>query len=462
MAQMNALALALGALLALPAAAQDRSQEAREASARGDTAAAISIMREHLAAHPDDAAAKKDLARYYIWTGAYIEADALLSPMADGDAEARSLLAYNAAWAGRIDRALALNADGLARDAGDFQANYTQAIALRQTARAYTAWPHVETVERAKPGSRDATDLRTGTRQRTASEVSLSWGLSDDSDDIRADRVGLSAAIDVAQDWRLLADWSTGSYRAPIGGGYQPVSGGTRIDEDQLWLGASYTPAQDTVITAMAGRSRTDLESDTLGLLRIDQRVNDDWRFSLGADRDRLGISPRSVSLGLMRDRYLAQVRYTPDLHWTADALFSRQDISDGNARSEVQLAVRRAVVRSPRAWLDIGGEVQWLSYDEAPGTGYYAPDNYRRFALTASAYLPVSQDAGFSLRAGAGLQRDETFSGWESANDLGVDFTSRFARDWQLQISAGYSNRAQAAGVYDARSFGVRLRKQF
>ena len=169
MAQMTALALALGALLALPAAAQDRSQEARAASARGDTAAAISFMREHLAEHPDDAAAKKDLARYYIWSGAYIEADALLAPMADGDAEARALLAYNAAWAGRIDRALALNADGLTRDAGDFQANYTQAIALRQTARAYAAWPHVETVERLKPGSRDATDLRRGTRQRTAS-----------------------------------------------------------------------------------------------------------------------------------------------------------------------------------------------------------------------------------------------------------------------------------------------------
>ena len=460
MAQMTALALALGALLALPAAAQDRSTEAREASARGDTAAAITAMREHLAAHPDDAAAKKDLARYYIWTGAYIEADALLTPMADGDDEAKALLAYNAAWAGRIDQALALNADGLAQDG--FQAHYTQAIALRQTARGYRAWPHVEAVDRIKPDSQDARDLRRGTRQHTASEVSLSWGLSDDSDDIRADRIALSAAIDVAQDWRLLGTWSTGSYRAPIGGGYQPVSGGTRIDEDQFWLGAAYTPAQDTVITAMAGRSRTDLESDTLGLLRIDQRVNDDWRFSLGADRDRLGISPRSVSLGLMRDRYLAQVRYTPDLYWTADALFSRQDISDGNERSEIQLAVRRAVVRSPRAWLDVGGEVQWMSYADAPGTGYYAPDNYRRIALTASAYLPVNPDAGFSLRAGAGLQRDESFSGWESANDLAVDFTSRFADDWQVQISAAYSNRAQAAGVYDARSFGVRLRKQF
>ena len=100
MAQMKTLTLALTALLALPTAAQDRSQEAREASARGDTGAAITAMQAHVAAHPEDAAAKKDLARYLLWTGSYAEADALLAPMAATDPEAAALQANNAAWAG--------------------------------------------------------------------------------------------------------------------------------------------------------------------------------------------------------------------------------------------------------------------------------------------------------------------------------------------------------------------------
>ena len=70
MAKMKTLTLAVAALLALPVAAQDRSQEAREASARGDTKAAITAMQAHVAAHPDDAAAKKDLSRYLMWNGA--------------------------------------------------------------------------------------------------------------------------------------------------------------------------------------------------------------------------------------------------------------------------------------------------------------------------------------------------------------------------------------------------------
>ena len=55
---------------------------------------------------------------------------------------------------------------------------------------------------------------------------------------------------------------------------------------------------------------------------RKEQALHDRWgRLGLGADRDRLGISPRSVSLGLMRDRYLAQVRYTPEFSRLARAL---------------------------------------------------------------------------------------------------------------------------------------------
>lgn len=462
MAQMKTLTLALAALLALPAAAQDRSQEAREASARGDTAAAITAMQAHVAAYPEDAAAKKDLARYLLWTGAYAEADALLAPMAATDPEAAALQANNAAWAGKIDQALQLNAAGMQKSPPDFLAQFTQAVALRQTAQAYRAWPHVDAAEALQPGGKDVNDLRRGTRVHTASEVVAGWTLLDDSDDIRAERFGLSAAVRLSDDWRLIGGWSNTDYRAPIGGGYEPVSGGDSIDDRQYWLGVAVTPAPDTRITAQLGRSETDADDDTTGLLRVDQRINDDFSFSAGYDRNRLGISPRSVSLGLMRDQFVGQIHYTPGYHWTFDAFGSYQEIDDGNNRSEWQLAARRAVVRSSKLQLDLGGEVQWLSFANATGNGYYAPDSYKRAALTASAYLPFSDDVGLYARAGVGLQRDESFSSWKSANDISVELIAGIFSDWELRISAGYSDRAQQAGLYDANSFGVQIKRRF
>jgi hypothetical protein len=320
----------------------------------------------------------------------------------------------------------------------------------------------VEAAERAQPGGKDAVDLRRGTRVRTSSELTLGWGLTDDSDDIQVERYGLAANIRLSDDWRLLGNWAEYGYSAPIGGGYEPIGGGTSIDDSQFWIGVSNTPATDSRWTALIGTSDTDAGSETLGLLSWDQRVSDDWRFSVGADRNRLGISPRSVSLGLMRDQFLVQARYAPGLDWTWDGFASYQDISDGNGRTELLFAGRRAVVRNQNVQLDLGGEVNWQSYDDDPGNGYYSPENYRRVSLTAAAYFPFTENTGLALRAGLGVQRDEDFENWKSANDISLEYVAGIFSDWELRLQAGYSDRAQAAGVYDASSFGVQIKRRF
>ena len=462
MAKITALSAALACALAMPALAQDLALTAHEAAARGDLAAAITRMQAHIQAQPGDSAARKDLARYYLWTGDYAEADALLSPMAGTDAEAKSLLANTSAWAGKVDRALALNAEALAEQTPNFLAQFTQAVALRQTAQAGRAWPYVEAAERMQPEGKDVKDLRRGTYVRTASDITLQWGLLDDSDDIRAERFALSANIRMDDDWYLLGGWSHTDYRAPIGGGYEPISGGDSIADRQFWLGAAFTPAADTRITMAVGRSDSKAGDETTGLLRVDQRASDDFSFSVGFDRNRLGISPRSVSLGLMRDQWWLQARYTPGYHWTFDAAASFDDINDGNRRSDWQFAARRAILRNQTVQLDLGAEVQWLGFNNNPGNGYYAPDNYRRAALTASAYFPIGDDAGFYARAGVGMQRDESFSSWKSANDISVEWVTGIFSDWELRIQAGYSDRAQQTGLYDANRFGVQIKRRF
>jgi len=133
--------------------------------------------------------------------------------------------------------------------------------------------------------------------------------------------------------------------------------------------------------------------------LGLDQRFSDSFRIDLLADHDRLAASPRSVSLGLDRTGIAGHAQWTPDFNWTGDLWLRRNHYSDSNASVGWDAALRRAVVRKPGFMLDLGAIAQHLSFDENPGHGYYAPDSYRRYALTVFSYVGLGENAGSLAR---------------------------------------------------------------
>jgi thioredoxin-like negative regulator of GroEL len=94
---MRPLPLALAVLLALAAPrafAQDPSKadQAHVMMGQGNAQAAMMLMREHVAEHPGDGAARMDLARYLAWNGDYAKALKVLlaDPAAADSAEGRA------------------------------------------------------------------------------------------------------------------------------------------------------------------------------------------------------------------------------------------------------------------------------------------------------------------------------------------------------------------------------------
>jgi hypothetical protein len=155
-------------------------------------------------------------------------------------------------------------------------------------------------------------------------------------------------------------------------------------------------------------------------------------------------------------------VHWTPDLRWTGDLVVRHEDYADGNESIEWTAAMRRAVLRNPGLMLDLGAMVQHLSHDENLGNGYYAPDRYRRYGLTANAYFGVSDDVGLSLQGGLGRQRDETFTSWRRANDISAALVFGIHSPWQFLIHGGYSERVQMSGAYEGYSWGMALTRRF
>lgn len=484
MAQMTSLvrtplAWIIGALLALPvtALAQDAmsqgtaplDDQARVLMGNGDASGALRLMREHVTAHPDDSDARLDLVRYLTWNGDYSGAKRILAadPSAAQTPEGQQVLAALLAWGGRIDGALQANAPLLAADADAFIPNYTQAIALRQTARPRTALPYVNTVNRLKPDSKDAVGLERGTHRYTDSFIALDYQRGEDSDDLVRSLPTLRAEIAQGDALRYTVELGRWDYRSPLTSPFVSIDGNRSIDETRGLFGIRYAASLRTELSAAIGRSSIDNAfngNDGLTVWRasVRHRANDDLRFDLGIDHDRVTASPRSVSLGLDRTSASGHLQWTPDLDWTGDVWIRHDDYSDDNTSLEWSAALRRAVVRKPGVLLDLGVAAQHIGFDFNPGNGYYAPDNYRRYAVTANGYFGLSDDIGLSWQASLGRQRDETFSGWRRASDVGGSMVFGIFSPWQFGVNAGYSERVQGTGAYEGFSWGMTLTRRF
>lgn len=468
MAQVKALAWIIAAVLALPAtgSAQEAplDAQARARMGEGDATAALRLMREHVATHPDDQAAVLDLARYLTWNGDYAAAMRVLdaNPQARDSPDGQQVRAMLLAWAGRVDAARTANAPLLQQAPDALLPNYTEAIALRQTAQPATALPYVAEVERARPGSRDASDLARGTRIHTDSFVALDVQHGKDSDDLARWTPTLRAEVAQGDALRYTAELGRWRYSAPLSSPFVGVGGERSLSEDRALVGVRYAPNLRTTLGAAVGASSLDGHSQTLWRLSLDERAGDSWRFGAIADHDRLAASPRALSLGIERTGLAGSVHWTPDLLWTGDLWLRRDHYGDGNDSLLLNAALRRAVVRAPRFLLDLGGAVEHQHYDDNPGDGYYAPDDYRRFAATANAYASLGDNSGLSVQLGLGRQRDERFASWRRANDIAAALVFGIYSPWQLSLNAAYSQRVQMTGAYEGRSWGMTLTRRF
>lgn len=465
MAQVKPLILCIvAALSAAQANAQSLDTQARTRMSEGDSRGALELMQQHVDATPEDSAARLDLVRYQTWAGKYAQAEKTLmvNPALAATEEGRTLHANLLAWGGRWEAANEINAVLLQANPEDFMANYNQAIILRQTAKPALAMPFVDKVNALRPGTKDARDITRGTKVRTDSFVSFDWQQFDDSIDIKSTQPRLLGSFVLNDEWRLTAEIGRNDIGAPLSSPYAPIYGGRSVDESRGLIGARFAPTEQLAFNVAIGQSN--IPNDTTGLWRagVDYRASDNWSWAGGADRDRVMISPRSASLEITREAFEIRTRFTPDMNWTANASLRFDNYSDNNDRNEFNVSVSRAVVRQPGFMLDLGGAVQHLHYDSDPGNGYYAPDNYRRYSITASSYIGFTDDVGLSLQGGLGRQRDENFTSWRSANDISAELVVGIFSPWELRVRAAYSERVQNVGAYDGNNVGFTLTRRF
>lgn len=461
------LACVLACALSLkPAFAQNAVayQPALDAAWNGRTSEALHLIDAYLAKHPDDHAARLDRTRFLAWLGDYAKADDALAGFGADDKEAAALHARVLAWAERRDAALALNNPLYAADPDDYDNAWTQALILRQGEWPHRALPALATVQAVKPDGKDTIDLAKAVRLPLFSSIGLTPSLHSDSDDIEIRSIAADTNLWLSDRWRLLASATRREHSAAFGGPFAPLLGDNQVDEDRVGTGLRFAPSPDTALELWLGNSRTDNgvggDNKTIGHLQFSQRASDAFLYALTVDRDRVDQSPRA--LAVMHHGLTADLRWTPTLRDRVDARIASDDFDDDNRRTSMLANYAHAVYRGEHVMFDLGLQAEGQHNTRNTGNGYYSPDHYRRYAVAASSYISLSEEAGLYLSVALGQQKDETFDNWKRATDVNAELTLGIFSHWQLVSRAGYSQRLNQFGHYEGTTIGLELRYRF
>jgi tetratricopeptide (TPR) repeat protein len=434
----------------------------------GDSANAY---RDYLAKHPDVAAPWMEYIVVVTEMGDYARAMELLEDYRKrfGDNVAyRKQKARVLAWAERPTPSLGIVRELEPTLPGDFELGYTRTVALHYAHRPREALASLDEVARLRPDSKETIDLGRFIRTPLRSNATVGFGYFTGSDDVTLRHAGVRGEYVFNPETRLFGGADRQRISADVGSGYEKPDGGTSIGYNRAWIGVQHRYSPKLSVDAQIGGGSAESDSRFIYEVGADIQPTDELAMRLSHRDDLHAVSPLAAKLGIERRANTLDATWAPDLRYTIASRFAYDTFSDGNDRWEVELAPRRAFMRTQRLNLDIGISGRWFGYDEDPGNGYYSPSSYERYALTAFTYWKISDDDGVSVTISAGPYKDSTMNGFRSGGDIVAEGFFGLYRDWFLDVKAALSNYGGGAtggagtGGYRSSLFEISLTRRF
>lgn len=440
---------------------------ARARSWAGKLDKAARDYRAYLKQYPANRDALFEYARVEAWRGDFPAALEVLENIRErfGVTERyRQEKARFLAWAGRPTASKALLDSLLERHPEDYELNYTRTVNLYREHRVEEALGSLVTLQRLRPDAKETDDIVRTVRTPTRSSLDLGVSYYNDSNQIRIRGMELYGTLGIRPRTKISAGIEHQALRAKLDTGLETIDGEERISDSKIWLGGRHRFSPTLALEGRVGRGTIEGEPDDYRLyrLRADLQLGDNLAIWAGRERDLFALSPRSVSLGIKQEGNKLGISWEPSLRYVLEAETSYDTLSDDNLRRELLVAPRRTMLRREKINLDLGVSGQWLRFDKDLDHGYYDPQNYRRYALTAFGYWKISEDDGVSLVASAGLHKDEDFTDFKFGGDLVAVGTFGLYRDWMGRIRIDYSDRYQEAGSYDGMAIDAILTRRF
>jgi tetratricopeptide (TPR) repeat protein len=438
---------------------------ARVSGWAGDTNEAVNQYERYLHDHPDAAEAWIELARNESWRGNYAGA---LHALAGYRARFGETPIYSEtfaavmAGAGRPTRAEDVVTPLLAATPDNLQLNLTRTLALAMQGRRRDAWSSLDTVRQIAPDSRDTRYAERVVRSLIGSSAAPTFTVYSDSDRLEQRRFAPYLAIGLMSGTQLSAGYERTELEAESGSGLDQLNGGRQAEYVHSWVGVAQKFGRLTV-GGDAGYAQPG--SRELATYRVSAlaRATDSLALSVERSSGAVVISPRTVGLGLTQIAHRVQAQWAPTLQSAVafDALV--QDFSDGNRRVELTLSPRRSVARTAGFNLDLGVSAYRLQTRFDFDNGYYDPQRYEHYAVTAFPYFKFRENIGLSLSSAVGAQRDSSGNAFRFGGTAGGELTLGIYEPWVLKVNGSASmNRRLESGAFRGVSAGAVLVRRF
>lgn len=416
---------------------------------------------------PEMTEARLDFARLQSWQGHYKAALASLEEyrsLGGDETKYAGEKALNLAWANRPDASQAVSGPALVVAPGDRSLIYAQAVALERAHRHDDATARLKEIEAISPGEPDTVLLRRLLTVPDASSLSAGVSASSDGDEIDILSMRALASYALKDDNRISIGGEYTYVSAPTGSGLDRIDGGENIEVRRVWAEARVDVSDRTAVTAKLGLGDTDFSSNqAIYGIEVSHRASDSLQLGLSHNRDYHAVSPRALSLDVMRSETRASVSYAPDFNWHLDLFASYSDFSDGNSAFRGDATIRRAILRSATLNADIGLSGSWYGYDRDLDNGYYDPKSYQRYLVPFYLYMKLADGDGISLVFAPGVQKDNEMSGFAFSGNTYAEGTFGLYKKWMLKARVGLTVGASdytdnywvaSGGLYVTRRF--------
>jgi tetratricopeptide (TPR) repeat protein len=438
---------------------------ARVSGWAGDTNEAVKQYERYLHDHPEVAEAWIELARNESWRGNYGGA---LQALAGYRARIGETAVYSEtfaavmAGAGRPTRAEDLVEPLLAETPDNLQLNLTRTLALAIQGRRREAWSSLDTVRLIAPDSRDARNAERVVRSLIGSSAAPTFSVYSDSDRLEQRRFAPYIIVGLMSGTQLSAGYERTQLEAQSGSGLDQLDGARQAEYVHSWVGVAQKFGRFT-LGGDAGYAQPGASELATYRVAALARATDSLTVSAERTSGAVVISPRTVGLGLTQIAHRAQAQWAPTLQSVIvfDAL--AQDFSDGNQRVELTLSPRRSVARTAGFNLDLGLSAYRLQTRFDFDNGYYDPQRYEHYAVTAFPYFKFRENVGLSLSSAVGAQRDSSTNTFRFGGTVGGELTLGIYEPWVLKVNGSASmNRRLESGAFRGISGGAVLVRRF
>lgn len=404
---------------------------------------------------PEEPLAILGMARLSGWQGNYHKALKLLEKYKanGGDAltyaQEKSILL---AWADKPEASLAISDAALQEHPNDKNLGIGQVIAFSRLGEHDTAFDILEGLEaNAQPGDLELAEIRRRITTPVRSNLSVGIGFSTDRDNI--DIVGGEVEYSHAVNRNTFVRFGMEGARAKA----DKFSGLDRIDNDQFILKTGFWGEVDTKLAknfwgaAKIGASFTNFGSPNRSIVRggvnFTARASDDLWVKFGYERDHFLVSPRALSLGIIRNEEFIDFVWAPGTQYYINLRLSAFQNSDTNREKRADLTIIRALSRRANLKVDIGFNGVWYGYKFDLANGYYDPSFYQRYLFPLYFTIKISDDDNMVFTFAPGMQRDETFSNFNFAGVATLETTHGLFMDWLFKTKwSVYAGGAQSA----------------